>query len=205
MIDPTKMSEESLRKWHTEFLEVIVRKQFCPNMDPIEQLENDEIKYDEIERQAQSLAVNISIIDGFCPECTHLLAHWPDLDRKIGSLAVAREFTIINLQAAVRAGCQFCGLLFTRLTLSKQLDIFRRIEQRFKALNDTRAATLIIATWSTRTEFVWINYPASRIQHYNAFGGPVTTQFNATYLSPTSMFQLNSTTSLICFGSANSH
>lgn len=137
------------------------------NCDLIRHVESDKVNHERLETELRRLSSTIDVKEGFCVKCRHLLRHWPDLSTS--QSIVSFDFgSVSELEAAARARCKFCASIFSRLGYTKQLDTFRKIEQRLAVFWHDVSTVLNIQGWGPRpvgqlgTHLIWLTLPGRR-------------------------------------------
>lgn len=186
---PLDFDEEKWREWlqkYDETSEIGLNER----SKIISCLKYDEIDRSGIEKTVQDLALGIRIERGFCPDCNHLFTHWPVLSEDRVHGIAAADYPIIQIEAAAKAGCKFCRLLYSRLWYTQQLDTYRRIERRFKLLGDPRTTTLNITRLVPWVQFIWLNYPGKIANFNDTRTGPLRSQLISYTANPNTIISL---------------
>lgn len=133
------------------------------NSDLMRDVESDKVNYKRLETEVRRLLSAINVEEGFCAKCRHLLCHWPDLPTT--PWFCSRDFgSVSEIEAAARAGCKFCALVFSRLGYVKQLDTFRKVEQRLAVLGHDVSTVLSTQRRGVVVDshFSWLTLPGKR-------------------------------------------
>jgi hypothetical protein len=144
---PRGLSPEKLQLWHQEY-KAERKALFQSNEDDdagFEMLDSD-----MIENQIQAVQSPVTL--GFCDSCRELLDNWPETTRERRS-TVVRYCNSIEVEAATRAGCKFCALLWMQLDETGFLDPLRKIERQLREIGKPDKSSLVVINGPLGTEF----------------------------------------------------
>ncbi|KAL9622200.1 MAG: hypothetical protein Q9160_003383 [Pyrenula sp. 1 TL-2023] len=172
MLPKTPMStfchqEEALQKWYEKY-SAIDGNVLSKDNAVLQELEADKLDLELVEKCVHESARDIHIsAEGFCSSCQNLFAKWPELvppgQKPDWQHTIGRACHTIELEAATRNGCRFCGFLMQRLKDCELLVIFRKIEARITHLNKTGTSSLSIQVWGNGGSLIlWLNLPGKR-------------------------------------------
>lgn len=185
--EPAIDGSEMLESWHQCYI-AMEGNNLPVDCGVIQALTSDKLDYAAIELQVQQLLSAVDVVQGFCGACRRLLDRWPNLyHESIGISAYGRPVRTIEVEAAARAGCNFCGFMLSRLVRKSLLDTFRRIEIRLHNIGDKGTASLSMQNWGLefpKTQLLWLNFPQKTANHFYEVGEAP--QFISHIVSPTS-------------------
>ncbi|KAK8074472.1 HET-domain-containing protein [Apiospora hydei] len=165
------LDAQALREWYDSYM--AADGEDLNLEDPLLQgLSSDSLDTDCIEQRICDLAPGISVEDGHCSTCRHMLDNWPlfsyslqDLDQYPDgqfpwkSATAGSYQNTASIEASARQGCKFCALLLQALKDGEVLETFRRIEGRLDRLGERATASLSVGTMWDRTGRVWLDLP----------------------------------------------
>lgn len=136
--------------------------------DLIRHVESDKVNHERLETEVRRLSSAVDVEEGFCAKCRHLLCLWPDLSTTAGSFSHGFG-SVSEIEAAARTGCKFCAFVFSKLGHDKELDTFRKIEQRLAARSHDVSTVLSIRGFGRRpvgpagNHLMWLTLPARKV------------------------------------------
>jgi hypothetical protein len=134
---------------------------FQTNDPALLEVESDELEHSYIEASILEMQAVICVQDRFCPQCQQMLDTWPASEIRTRDLPYSvRRYDSISMEAAARNGCQFCACVLSYLLDSEMLDLYRRMEMRFRILREQRTSSLSIGSWiGTDTRLLKLTLP----------------------------------------------
>lgn len=151
--------KSELEQWYKIYAEGCREANLHRTHPALTVLEQDDLDYSSLRRETKYASRLILLKDGFCHACGNALENWPILPDRLGDNVVLPSFATVDVTAGARAGCKFCGLILTRLHVSQQLDIFRKIERRLSLLKINQKSVLMLATWAGDAQLRTLSYP----------------------------------------------
>jgi hypothetical protein len=110
--------------------------------------DSDELQDYLVEARISELQATICVKNGFCSGCQHMLDNWPALESQTKDQPLSvRLYDTLSMEAAARSGCEFCACVLQSLLDRLSLDLYRKVELRFRNLQACGASSLVIGRW----------------------------------------------------------
>ncbi|KAK7973764.1 hypothetical protein PG989_015612 [Apiospora arundinis] len=152
----TALTPEELQSWHRDHI-IAGTGPLGPMDDVRHSVEADKLIHRRVDLRIQRLASSLSVVQGFCAQCQHLLDHWPHFESGLSDVDVfGRTVDTLEMEAASRRGCRLCTFLLWRLRAEGVLDVYRKVEGRLQALERDFTSSLFVHDPSER---VYLSLP----------------------------------------------